>query len=130
MNKEKVKRLVEDLSTLTMPEAMTVIGNLYTKQGITVTAATVLMLQAAVDDPEGALGYIQGKLWLVSIGKNAKISVIKALRVHYNVGLKDAKELADAVPVMLEDKELHLEPQAKRVAARELSRAGGTVEFR
>lgn len=129
MNKEKVTRIARDLGTLTMPEAMLVVGTLMQEYGLTVAGSVVQMLQAAVDHPQEALSAVQGKLKLVSYGDSCKIPVIKALRAHYKLGLKEAKTLADEVPVVLEGKKFHLGAIAKQEAARALIAAGATVEF-
>ena len=132
MNQEKCKRLARDLASMTMPEAMVVVGTIIRNYNHTVMAATVAMLHAAVADPDEALGSIQGSMWLMEVGRESKIRVIKVIREHCALGLKEAKEVAEKWPVELTNKLLckKLTPMERALFARALKQAGATVEFR
>ncbi len=132
MNKGKIKRIARDLSTMTMPEAMAVAGTLMQGHSVTVAASVVDMLSAATTDPESALRMVQGTLWLLEVGRGNRIAVIKAIKAHSPLKLKEAKELAESWPVALTRKNLEVKMSAtqKTHFAQDLRDAGATVEFR
>lgn len=121
MNKRKVERLARDLSTLTVREATAVVGLMNLRYGRTTAAAVVALLGIGVDNPTEAGDALVGKLQLVSNGQK-KISVIKVLREHLRIGLKEAKDISDSVPIALNVTAAQTEPLANALRA-----AGATV---
>jgi len=131
-NHEKISLLAEALSTLTPREAMAVVGTMNHTYGLTVSRCVVHLLGEAAQDPEGSAEAVVGKLMLVGYGER-KIQVIKVLREHLEIGLKEAKDLSEAVPVVLGNKYRNREKltgRRKLALAQALRGVGAVVEFR
>jgi len=131
-NQEKISLLAEGLSTLTPREAMAVVGTLNHMYGITVSRCVLHLFTEAVKDPEGAENAIMGSLVLVNHGRQ-KIQVIKALREHLEIGLKEAKELSERTPVKLDNKfrgTQKLSGGRKLALVKALQNVGATAELK
>jgi len=119
-------KLVEQLSGLTLLEAAELTKMLEEKWGVS-AAAPVAMVAAPAVAAEGQA--VEEKTEYTVILKDVgpkKIDVIKAIRQITNLGLKDAKELAETAGAKVLD-------QASREAAQDakskLEAAGATVEL-
>ncbi len=86
-----IKKLVDDLSTLTVLEAAELAKLLEEKWGVTAAAPAAAGGGAAAEE-KTAFNVI-----LVAAG-DKKIDVIKEVRVITNLGLKEAKDLVEAAP--------------------------------
>jgi ribosomal protein L7/L12 len=131
-NQEKISLLAEGLSTLTPREAMAVVGTINHTYGLTVSRGVVHLLAEAVQDPEGSADAVTGKLTLVGCGER-KIHVIKVLREHLEIGLREAKGLSEATPVVLDNKYRErgkLSGAQKLALAHALQGVGAVVEFK
>jgi large subunit ribosomal protein L7/L12 len=63
-------------------------------------------------------------LWILDVGKN-KISVIRVLREHLHIGLREAKDLADSTPPI----RISLEGSRVGNALEELRNAGADARL-
>jgi large subunit ribosomal protein L7/L12 len=123
-----LQKLVDELSTLTVIEAAELSKLLEEKWGVT-AAAPVAMAMAAGGPAAGAPA-VEEKTEFTVILKDAgpkKIEVIKVIRQLTSLGLKEAKDLAEAAGAKV------LEAVAKDAAAdakAKLEAAGASVEIK
>lgn len=94
-----LKKIVEELSSLTVMEAAELSKMLEESWGVSAAAAV------AVAAPGGAAAEaVEAKtefdVWLDSAGDN-KINVIKEVRAITNLGLKEAKDLVEGAPKLV-----------------------------
>ncbi|MBN8547457.1 MAG: 50S ribosomal protein L7/L12 [Ignavibacteria bacterium] len=123
---EKVSQLVELIKALTLVEAAELKKALEDEFGVT-AAAPVVMGAAA---PAEAAAVVEEKtefdVILAEAGAN-KIGVIKVVRAHTGLGLKEAKDLVEAAPKPV--KEQVSKDEAEKVK-KELEEAGAKVELK
>lgn len=124
---EKIAEIVEKIKALTLVEASELKKALEDEFGVT-AAAPVAM--AAVAAPGEAAAAEEEKtefdVILAAFG-DKKINVIKVVRAHTGLGLKEAKDLVDGVPKPV--KEGVSKEEAEKVK-KELEEAGATVEIK
>jgi large subunit ribosomal protein L7/L12 len=119
-----IKKLVEELSALTVMEAAELSKELEEAWGVSAAAAVAAAPAAAAG--EAAAEKTEFDVVLASAGAN-KIAVIKEVRGITGLGLKEAKELVEAAPKAL--KEAVSKDEAEEVKAK-LEAAGATVEVK
>ncbi len=124
---EKVAEIVEKIKELTLVEASELKTALEDEFGVT-AAAPMVMGGAAPAGDAGAAAEEQTEfdVILASFGEK-KINVIKVVRTHTGLGLKEAKELVDSAPSAV--KEAVSKDEAEKVK-KELEEAGATVEIK
>ena len=127
-----LKKLAEDISKLSLVDAVELKNILKDEYGIEPAAGGAVMVAGtAAGGPGGADGAAGGdektefNVILKSPGQ-AKINVIKAVRGITNLGLKEAKELVDSAPKAI--KESVAEAEANEIKAT-LEEAGAEVEL-
>lgn len=102
---EKVEKLVEEISSLTLVEAAELKKALEEKFGVT-AAAPVMMAGAMPGAAAAAAPAAEEKtdfdVELTEVGAN-KINVIKAVREITGLGLKEAKDLVEGAPKMVKE---------------------------
>jgi large subunit ribosomal protein L7/L12 len=119
-----IKKLVEELSALTVMEAAELSKELEEAWGVSAAAAVAAAPAAAAG--EAAAEKSEFDVVLASAGAN-KIAVIKEVRGITGLGLKEAKELVESAPKAL--KEAVSKDEAEEVKAK-LEAAGATVEVK
>ena len=122
---EKITKIVEDIKALTMVEAAELKTALEDEFGVT-AAAPVIMGGAAPAAAEAAEEKTEFDIVLTAFG-DKKINVIKVVRAHTGLGLKEAKDLVDGAPSTI--KEQVAKDEAEKVK-KELEEAGATVELK
>ena len=124
---EKIAEIVEKIKELTLVEASELKTALEEEFGVT-AAAPVVMGGAVPAGDAGAAAEEKTEfdVILASYGEK-KINVIKVVRAHTGLGLKEAKELVDTCPKPV--KEGVSKEEAEKVKA-ELEEAGATVEIK
>ncbi len=124
---EKVAELVEKIKGLTLVEAAELKKALEDEFGVT-AAAPVVMGGVAAAAPAGAPAEekTEFNVNLVAAG-DKKINVIKVVRAHTGLGLKEAKDLVDGAPKTV--KEAISKDEAEKIK-KELEEAGATVEIK
>ncbi|MCW8849529.1 MAG: 50S ribosomal protein L7/L12 [Melioribacteraceae bacterium] len=124
---EKIAEIVEKIKALTLVEASELKTALEEEFGVT-AAAPMMMAGAAAAGGEVAAAEEQTEfdIILTAFG-DKKINVIKVVRAHTGLGLKEAKDLVDGVPSTL--KEQVAKDEAEKVK-KELEEAGATVELK
>lgn len=122
---EKISEIVEKIKALTLIEASELKTALEDEFGVT-AAAPVVMGGAAPAAAEAAEEQTEFDVLLTAFG-DKKINVIKVVRAHTGLGLKEAKDLVDGVPSTV--KEQVAKDEAEKVK-KELEEAGATVELK
>ena len=124
---EKIAEIVEKIKALTLVEASELKTALEDEFGVT-AAAPVVMGGAVAGGGEAAAAEEKTEFDVVmtSFG-DKKINVIKVVRAHTGLGLKEAKDLVDGVPSTV--KEQVAKDEAEKVK-KELEEAGATVELK
>ena len=119
-----IKKIVEELSALTVMEAAELSKALEEAWGVSAAAAVAAAPAAAAG--EAAAEKTEFDVVLTSAGAS-KIGVIKEVRAITGLGLKEAKELVEAAPKAV--KEGVSKADAEEVKTK-LEAAGATVEVK
>ncbi len=122
---DKIADLVEKIKGLTLVEASELKKALEDEFGVT-AAAPVMMAGAVTADAAPVEEKTEFNVILVSTGEK-KINVIKVVRAHTGLGLKEAKDLVDSAPKPV--KEGASKDEAEKIK-KELEEAGATVELK
>jgi large subunit ribosomal protein L7/L12 len=101
---EKVEKLVEEISSLTLVEASELKKALEDKFGVTAAAPMMMggIMPAAAEAAPAVEEKTEFDVELTDIGAN-KINVIKVIREITGLGLKDAKDLVEAAPKVVKE---------------------------
>lgn len=124
---EKVTELVEKIKGLSLVEASELKKALEDEFGVTAAAPVVV---AGGGAPAAAAAPAEEKTEFDVILKTAgekKINVIKVVRAHTGLGLKEAKDLVDGAPKTV--KEAVSKDEAEKLK-KEFEEAGATVEIK
>ncbi|NMB83566.1 MAG: 50S ribosomal protein L7/L12 [Ignavibacteria bacterium] len=123
---EKIAEIVEKIKALTLVEAAELKKALEDEFGV--TAAAPMMMAGA--PAAAAAAPVEEKtefdVILQSSGAT-KINVIKVVRAHTGLGLKEAKDLVDGAPKTV--KEAVSKDEAEKIK-KELEEAGATVQIK
>ncbi|MDI6759257.1 MAG: 50S ribosomal protein L7/L12 [Candidatus Brocadiaceae bacterium] len=126
---EKINQILDLVGGLTLLETSQLVKAFEERFDVTAMAAAPVAV-AAAGAPAAAAAPAEEKttfdIILKSAGAN-KIQVIKVVRVHTTLGLKEAKELVDSAPKPLKEG-VSKEDAAK--IKKELEEAGATVEVK
>jgi large subunit ribosomal protein L7/L12 len=121
---DKISEIVEKIKGLTLVEASELKKALETEFGVTASAP---MMSAA---PAAAAAVVEEKtefdVILLGAGEK-KINVIKVVRAHTGLGLKEAKDLVDSAPKAV--KEAISKDEAEKLK-KEFEDAGASVELK
>jgi large subunit ribosomal protein L7/L12 len=120
-----IKKLVEELSALTVMEAAELSKELEAAWGVSASAA-VAAAPAAAGEAASAAEQTEFDVILASAGAS-KIGVIKEVRGITGLGLKEAKDLVDGAPKAV--KEAVSKEEAEEIKTK-LEAAGATVEVK
>jgi large subunit ribosomal protein L7/L12 len=102
---EKIEKLLEEISSLTLVEAADLKKALEEKFGVTAAAPMMMggmMPAAAAEAAPAAEEQTEFDVELTDVGAN-KINVIKVIREITGLGLKDAKDLVEAAPKVIKE---------------------------
>lgn len=123
---EKVTEIVEKIKELTLVEASELKSALEEEFGVTAAAPVVMGAAAPAEGGAAAEEKTEFDVILASFGEK-KINVIKVVRAHTGLGLKEAKELVDGCPKPV--KEQVSKDEAEKIK-QELEEAGATAELK
>lgn len=123
---EKIAEIVEKIKVLTLVEAAELKTALEEEFGVTAVAPVVMGGAVAGAAAPAAEEKTEFDVILAGVG-DKKINVIKVVRVHTGLGLKEAKDLVDSAPKPV--KEGVSKDEAEKVK-KELEEAGATVELK
>ncbi len=120
-----LEKIVDDLSTLTVIEAADLSKLLEEKWGVSAAAPAAVMQvmgdAAAVEEEKTEFDVV-----LASFGEK-KINVIKEVRAITGLGLKEAKDLVEAVPSAIKE---GVSKEEAEELKKKLEDAGATVEVK
>ena len=121
-----LKKIVDDLSSLTVLEAADLAKMLEEKWGVSAAAAVAVAAGPAAGPAAVAEEKTEFTVVLTGVGAN-KINVIKAVREVTSLGLKEAKDLVDGAPKTV--KEGVNKEEAENIK-KKFTEAGATVEIK
>ncbi len=120
-----LEKIVDDLSTLTVIEAADLSKLLEEKWGVSAAAPAAVMQvagdAAAVEEEKSEFDVV-----LASFGEK-KINVIKEVRAITGLGLKEAKDLVEAVPSAIKE---GVNKEEAEELKKKLEDAGATIEVK
>jgi large subunit ribosomal protein L7/L12 len=117
--------IVEQLSTLTIMEAASLVKQLEEKWGVSAAAAAAGPAAAAVAAPAAAA---QTEFTVILANAGAKkIDVIKEIRAITGLGLKEAKDLVEGAPKTVKE---GVSKDDKDKIVKQLEAAGAKVEVK
>ncbi|MHB8929222.1 MAG: 50S ribosomal protein L7/L12 [Melioribacteraceae bacterium] len=122
---EKIAEIVEKIKALTLVEASELRKALEDEFGVT-AAAPMMMAGAAAPAAAAVEEKTEFDVVLEAAGAT-KINVIKVVRAHTGLGLKEAKDLVDGAPKTV--KEAVSKDEAEKIK-KELEEAGATVKVK
>ena len=124
---DKIADIVDNIKKLSLVEASELKKALEDEFGVS-AAAPVMVAGAAAGGGEAAAAEEQTEfdVILTAFGEK-KINVIKVVRAHTGLGLKEAKDLVDKAPNPV--KEGISKDEAEKIK-KELEEAGGTVDLK
>ncbi|MCZ7601613.1 MAG: 50S ribosomal protein L7/L12 [Melioribacteraceae bacterium] len=123
---EKIAEIVEKIKGLTLVEAAELKTALEEEFGVTAAAPMVMGAAPAGGAAPAAEEKTEFDVILAGVG-DKKINVIKVVRAHTGLGLKEAKDLVDSAPKPV--KEAVSKDEAEKIK-KELEEAGATVELK
>jgi large subunit ribosomal protein L7/L12 len=123
-----LNKLVDELSTLTVLEAAELTKKLEEKWGVSAAAPMAMAAMPAMGGPAAAPAEEKTEFTVVlkALG-DKKIEVIKVIRQLTNLGLKEAKDLAEAANATVLEA---VGKDAAEDAKKKLTEVGATVEIK
>lgn len=119
----KFKSIVEEIEKMSVLDLSELVSILEDKFGVSAAAPVAMAAAPAAGGAEAAEEKTSFNVELTDAGSN-KIGVIKVIREVTQLGLKEAKDMADGVPAMV--KEGASKEEAEEIK-KKLEEAGGTV---
>ncbi len=123
---EKITEIVEKIKELTLVEASELKTALEDEFGVTAAAPVAVAAAGGAADAPKEEEQTEFDVILASFGEK-KINVIKVVRAHTGLGLKEAKELVDGVPKPIKE---GVSKEEAETVKKELEEAGATVEIK
>lgn len=121
-----IKKFAEDLVNLTVKEVQELAQILKDEYGIEPAAAAVAVAAPAAGAAAAAAEQTEFDVILTSAGQ-AKLQIVKAVKELTGLGLKEAKDLVDKLPVPIKEKVSKADAEQLKAA---LEEAGGEVEIK
>jgi large subunit ribosomal protein L7/L12 len=126
----KKEEILDTISNMTVLEIVDLVKAMEERFGVTAAAPVAAAAPAAAGGASGAASAEAEKtefnVVMTSFGAN-KVNVIKVVRAVTGLGLKEAKDLVEAVPAVV--KEAVSKADAEKIQ-KELTEAGATVEIK
>ena len=125
MSREEILNAIGEMSVLELSE---LIKDVEDKFGVSASAAVAVAAPLAGTSGEEAAGEEQTEfdVMLASFGEK-KVGVIKAVRAITGLGLKEAKDLVEAVPSLVKES---INKDESEEIKKKLEEAGATVEIK
>ena len=125
---DKINQIVEELKTLTLLEASELVTAIEETFGVDVSASVGggIMMAAAPVVAEEVEEKTEFNVMLDEVPADKKIAVLKVVRTLTGLGLKEAKELVESAPKMVQEA---LGKDAAEGAKKQLEEAGGKVSL-
>ena len=124
---EKIVQIVEDLKTLTLLEASELVSKIEETFGVDASAAAggpvVMAAAATAEEVEEKTEF---NVMLDEVPADKKIAILKVVRGITGLGLKEAKELVESAPKLVQE---GLGKEAAEDAKTQIEAAGGKVSL-
>ena len=126
---ERIEEIVDQLKTLTLIEASELVSKIEETFGVDASASGGGMMMMA---PGAAGGEVETEektefnVMLDEVPADKKIAVLKVVRTLTGLGLKEAKELVESAPKMVQEA---LGKDAAEDAKKQIEDAGGKVSL-
>lgn len=126
---EKIDQIVEELKTLTLLEASELVTKIEDTFGVDASAAVGggVVMAAAVNAAEEVEEKTEFDVSLDEVPADKKIAVLKVVRALTGLGLKEAKELVESAPKVIQT---NIAKDAAEDAKKQIEEAGGKVSLK
>jgi large subunit ribosomal protein L7/L12 len=125
---EKITQIVEELKTLTLLEAAELVTKIEETFGVDASAAASgTMVMAAAAPAEEVEEKTEFDLMLDEVPADKKIAVLKVVRGITGLGLKEAKELVESAPKVVQEA---IAKDAAEDAKKQIEDAGGKASLK
>lgn len=126
---EKIDQIVEDLKTLTLLEASELVTKIEDTFGVDASASAGggVVMAAAPAAAEEVEEKTEFDVMLQEVPADKKIAILKIVRGITGLGLKEAKELVESAPKLVQE---GLAKDAAEDAKKQIEDAGGKVELK
>jgi large subunit ribosomal protein L7/L12 len=125
---EKINQIVEELKTLTLLEASELVTAIEETFGVDASASVGggVVMATATAAAEEVEEKTEFTVMLDEVPADKKIAVLKVVRTLTGLGLKEAKELVESTPKMVQES---LSKDAAEDAKKQIEEAGGKVSL-
>ena len=117
--------ILEAISNMTVVEVVDLIEAMEEKFGVTAAAPVAAAAAAGAAGGEAAAEQTEFDVVMTSFGAN-KVSVIKAVRAITGLGLKEAKDLVESAPKVIQE---GVAKDAAEDAKKQIEEAGGKASL-
>ncbi len=125
---EKITQIVEELKTLTLLEASQLVSAIEETLGVDASAASGGGMMMAVAGPvEEVEEKTEFDVSLDEVPADKKIAILKVVRAITGLGLKEAKELVESAPKVIQ---AAIAKDAAEAAKKQIEEAGGKVSLK
>ena len=125
---DKINQIVEELKTLTLLEASELVAQIEETFGVDASAAAGgAMVMAAAAPAEEVEEKTEFDLMLDEVPADKKIAVLKVVRSITGLGLKEAKELVESAPKVVQE---GIAKDAAEEAQKQITDAGGKASLK
>ena len=125
---DKINKIVEELKTLTLLEASELVTAIEETFGVdaSLNVGGGVIMATAPDASEEVEEKTEFNVMLDEFPSDKKIAVLKVVRTLTGLGLKDAKELVESAPKLVQEA---LSKDAAEDAKKQIEDAGGKVSL-
>ena len=124
---EKITQIIEELKTLTLLEASELVSAIEETFGVDASAVSggtmVMAAPAPVEEVEEKTEF---NVMLDEVPADKKIAVLKVVRAITGLGLKEAKELVESAPKIIQE---GVSKDAAEDSKKQIEAAGGKVSL-
>jgi len=123
---EKINQIVEELKTLTLLEASELVTQIEETFGVDASAAAggnMVMAAAPAEEVEEKTEF---NLMLDEVPADKKIAILKVVRSLTGLGLKEAKELVESAPKVVQE---GIAKDTAEAAQKQIEAAGGKASL-
>jgi len=125
---EKINQIVEELKTLTLLEASELVSAIEETFGVDASAAAAgPVVMAAAGPAEEVEEKTEFDIELSEVPADKKIAILKVVRGITGLGLKEAKELVESAPKVIQE---GIAKDAAEDAKKQIEEAGGKVSLK
>jgi len=125
---EKINQIVEELKTLTLLEASELVTQIEETFKVDASAAAGgTMMMATASPTEEVEEKTEYNLMLDEVPADKKIAVLKVIRSITGLGLKDAKELVESAPKIVQE---GISKDSADEAQKQINDAGGKASLK